>query len=114
MIRSWKTVLAAAALLEAGDVHGMRVGVILSGGNVDLTQVAAWQRAAIAELPRTVHRALAEARRARDARDVDHCVDPAPLGEVGGPANEEHCRRDMHPSEQEGYKDENVKKEGKH
>jgi threonine dehydratase len=35
--------LAAAAVLEgAVDVRGARVGVILSGGNVDLSQVAAW------------------------------------------------------------------------
>jgi threo-3-hydroxy-L-aspartate ammonia-lyase len=36
--------LAAAALLErAIDVKGLRVGVILSGGNVDLSQVAQWR-----------------------------------------------------------------------
>ena len=35
--------LGAAALLEGGlDVKGLRVGVILSGGNVDLSQVAFW------------------------------------------------------------------------
>ena len=37
--------LAAAALLEGGiDVRGARVGVILSGGNVDLSQVETWRR----------------------------------------------------------------------
>ncbi len=36
--------LAAAAVLEgAVDVRGLRVGVILSGGNVDLSQVQAWR-----------------------------------------------------------------------
>jgi threonine dehydratase len=36
--------LAAAALLErALDATGLRVGVILSGGNVDFSQVTAWQ-----------------------------------------------------------------------
>jgi threonine dehydratase len=37
--------LAAAALLEgAVDVRGLRVGVIISGGNVDFSQVAAWRQ----------------------------------------------------------------------
>jgi threonine dehydratase len=37
--------LGAAALLEGNvPVHGCRVGVILSGGNVDLSQVAAWRQ----------------------------------------------------------------------
>ncbi len=37
--------LAAAAVLEGKiDVKGKRVGVILSGGNVDLAQAAAWIR----------------------------------------------------------------------
>ena len=37
--------LAAAAVLEGAlEVRGLRVGVILSGGNVDLSQVPAWQR----------------------------------------------------------------------
>jgi len=40
--------LAAAAVLEGGvdpgDLKGKRVGVILSGGNVDLAQAAAWIR----------------------------------------------------------------------
>ena len=36
--------LAAAAVLEgAVDVRGIRVGVVLSGGNVDLSQVAKWR-----------------------------------------------------------------------
>jgi threonine dehydratase len=36
--------LAAAALLErAVDASGLRVGIVLSGGNVDLSQVAAWR-----------------------------------------------------------------------
>jgi threonine dehydratase len=36
--------LAAAAVLSgAVDVRGARVGVILSGGNVDFSQVAAWR-----------------------------------------------------------------------
>jgi threonine dehydratase len=36
--------LAAAALLErAIDVRGLKVGVVLSGGNVDLSQVAEWR-----------------------------------------------------------------------
>lgn len=36
--------LAAAAVLEGAlEVRGLRVGVILSGGNVDLSQVAAWR-----------------------------------------------------------------------
>jgi len=36
--------LGAAAILEGGlDVRGLRVGVILSGGNVDLEQVASWR-----------------------------------------------------------------------
>ena len=36
--------LAAAAVLEgAVDVRGMRVGVVLSGGNVDLSQVQQWR-----------------------------------------------------------------------
>jgi threo-3-hydroxy-L-aspartate ammonia-lyase len=36
--------LAAAALLErAVDASGARVGVILSGGNVDLSQIPAWR-----------------------------------------------------------------------
>ena len=36
--------LGAAALFEACvDVQGRRVGVILSGGNVDLSQVSAWR-----------------------------------------------------------------------
>jgi threonine dehydratase len=35
--------LAAAALLEgAVDVEGRRVGVLVSGGNVDLVQAAEW------------------------------------------------------------------------
>jgi threonine dehydratase len=39
--------LAAAPVLErAIDVRGLRVGVILSGGNVDLAQVAAWRQPA--------------------------------------------------------------------
>ncbi len=39
--------LAAAALLEGRvEVRGGRVGVILSGGNVDLSQVSAWLRLA--------------------------------------------------------------------
>ena len=33
---------AAAALEGTTPIRGARVGVILSGGNVDLTQVAAW------------------------------------------------------------------------
>ena len=33
---------AAAALAGTTDIRGARVGVILSGGNVDLTQVPAW------------------------------------------------------------------------
>jgi threonine dehydratase len=37
--------LGAAALFEGNvPVHGCRVGVILSGGNVDLSQVAAWMQ----------------------------------------------------------------------
>jgi threonine dehydratase len=37
--------LAAAALLEGFvDAAGARVGVILSGGNVDLSEIDAWQR----------------------------------------------------------------------
>jgi threo-3-hydroxy-L-aspartate ammonia-lyase len=37
--------LGAAALLEGNvRVNGCRVGVILSGGNVDLSQVAAWRQ----------------------------------------------------------------------
>jgi threonine dehydratase len=37
--------LAAAALLENRiDARGGRVGIILSGGNVDLSQVGEWQR----------------------------------------------------------------------
>jgi threonine dehydratase len=37
--------LGAAALLEGNvPVNGRRVGVILSGGNVDLSQVAAWRQ----------------------------------------------------------------------
>jgi threonine dehydratase len=36
--------LAAAAVLEgAVEVRGLRVGVLLSGGNVELSQVAAWR-----------------------------------------------------------------------
>src|SRR5262249_7420444 len=36
--------LGAAALLEGSvEAAGLRVGVILSGGNVDLTQVAEWK-----------------------------------------------------------------------
>lgn len=36
--------LAAAAVLEGAiDVRGLRVGVILSGGNVDLSQVQTWR-----------------------------------------------------------------------
>ncbi len=35
--------LGAAALLEGADVKGLRVGVILSGGNVDISQIAAWR-----------------------------------------------------------------------
>jgi threonine dehydratase len=39
--------LGAAALLEGGlDLRDRRVGVILSGGNVDLSQVAAWREIA--------------------------------------------------------------------
>jgi len=39
--------LAAAPVLErAIDVRGLRVGVIISGGNVDLSQVAAWRQPA--------------------------------------------------------------------
>jgi threo-3-hydroxy-L-aspartate ammonia-lyase len=39
--------LGAAAILEGGlDVRGLRVGVILSGGNVDIEQVAAWRQIA--------------------------------------------------------------------
>ena len=35
--------LGAAAVLEGNaDVKGKRIGVILSGGNVDLVQAAAW------------------------------------------------------------------------
>jgi threonine dehydratase len=35
--------LAAAAVLEGGVAPpGSRVGVLLSGGNVDLSQMAAW------------------------------------------------------------------------
>jgi threo-3-hydroxy-L-aspartate ammonia-lyase len=35
--------LAAAAVMQAGDaIRGKRVGVILSGGNVDISQVPAW------------------------------------------------------------------------
>jgi threonine dehydratase len=33
---------AAAALEGATPIRGLRVGVILSGGNVDLTQVGSW------------------------------------------------------------------------
>jgi threonine dehydratase len=37
--------LAAAALLnDRVDGRGRRVGVILSGGNVDFSQVEAWRR----------------------------------------------------------------------
>jgi threonine dehydratase len=37
--------LGAAAILEGGlDVKGLRVGVILSGGNVDLNQVDTWRK----------------------------------------------------------------------
>jgi len=37
--------LGAAAVLEGNmDIRGTRVGVILSGGNVDLSQVGAWLR----------------------------------------------------------------------
>ena len=36
--------LAAAAVLEGAiDVRGLRVGVVLSGGNVDLSQVQTWR-----------------------------------------------------------------------
>jgi threonine dehydratase len=36
--------LGAAAILEGGmDVRGMRVGIVLSGGNVDLSQVETWR-----------------------------------------------------------------------
>ena len=36
--------LAAAAVLEPViDVRGLRVGVVLSGGNVDLSQVSRWR-----------------------------------------------------------------------
>jgi threonine dehydratase len=39
--------LGAAAILEGGlDVKGLRVGVILSGGNVDIEQVAGWRHIA--------------------------------------------------------------------
>jgi threonine dehydratase len=34
---------AAAALEGTLDLQGRRVGVILSGGNVDLSQVATWR-----------------------------------------------------------------------
>jgi threonine dehydratase len=33
---------AAAALEGTTSIRGARVGVILSGGNVDLTQIASW------------------------------------------------------------------------
>ena len=33
---------AAAALEGTTPIRGLRVGVVLSGGNVDLTQVARW------------------------------------------------------------------------
>ncbi len=36
---------AAAALHEVVDLRGLRVGVILSGGNVDLAQFGAWMQA---------------------------------------------------------------------
>jgi len=36
--------LAAAALLEGVvDVRGARVGIVLSGGNVDLSQISSWR-----------------------------------------------------------------------
>jgi threonine dehydratase len=36
--------LAAAALLSGAiDARGLRVGVVLSGGNVDLSEVSAWR-----------------------------------------------------------------------
>jgi threo-3-hydroxy-L-aspartate ammonia-lyase len=35
---------AAAAIDGATPIRGARVGVVLSGGNVDLAQVAAWAR----------------------------------------------------------------------
>ena len=39
--------LAAAAILEGlVDVRGLRVGVVLSGGNVDLSQVETWRKLA--------------------------------------------------------------------
>lgn len=39
--------LAAAAVLEGlVDVRGLRVGIVLSGGNVDLSQVETWRRIA--------------------------------------------------------------------
>jgi len=39
--------LAAAAILEGAiDVRGLRVGVVLSGGNVDLSQVDTWRKMA--------------------------------------------------------------------
>jgi len=39
--------LAAAAVLEGlVDVRGLRVGIVLSGGNVDLSQVQLWRRIA--------------------------------------------------------------------
>jgi threo-3-hydroxy-L-aspartate ammonia-lyase len=39
--------LGAAAILEGGlNVKGLRVGVILSGGNVDIEQVAGWRQIA--------------------------------------------------------------------
>jgi threonine dehydratase len=39
--------LGAAAILEGGlEVRGLRVGVILSGGNVGLDQVGAWRQLA--------------------------------------------------------------------
>ena len=42
--------LAAAAILEGiVDVRGLRVGVVLSGGNVDLSQVETWRNMAWAE-----------------------------------------------------------------
>ena len=37
--------LAAAALLEGAiDVRGLRVGVVFSGGNVDLSEIPAWRQ----------------------------------------------------------------------
>ena len=41
--QSSRTSFTAAAMFQgAPPIRGRRVGVILSGGNVDLTQVGAW------------------------------------------------------------------------